>query len=91
MLSDKDLFVQILERDVFNLYQSFANQQTLLAIPAVQNTVFRYADKAIEYVTNMLFGIDGSATVEEAGEIAKMVLNDKIEEYRKKIREQKNS
>lgn len=89
MLSDRELFVQIVERDVLNLYQNLAQQQTLLNIPAVQNTIFRYADKGIEYVTNMLFGLDGSGTIEEASEIAKMVVNDKIEEYRKKIREQK--
>lgn len=89
MLSDRELFVQVVERDVLNLYQNLAQQQTLLNIPAVQNTIFRYADKGIEYVTNMLFGADGSGTIEEAGEIAKLVVNDKIEEYRKKIREQK--
>ena len=89
MLSDRELFVQIIERDVLNLYQNFAQQQALLNIPAVQNTIFGYADKGIEYITNMLFGRDGSGTVEEASEIAKMVVNDKIEEYRKKIREQK--
>ena len=89
MLSDRELFVQIIERDVLNLYQSLAQQQTLLNIPAIQNTIFKYADKGIEYVTNMLFGLDGKGTIEEASEIAKMVVNDKIEEYRKKIREQK--
>lgn len=91
MLSDRELFVQIVERDVLNLYQSIAQQQTLLNIPAVQNTVFSYADKGIEYITNMLFGTDGKGTIEEASEIAKIVANDKIEEYRKKIREQNNS
>lgn len=91
MLSDRELFVQIVERDVLNLYQSLAQQQTLLNIPVVQNTVFRYADKGIEYITSMLFGADGKGTIEEASEIAKLVVNDKIEEYRKKIREQNNS
>ena len=89
MISDKELFVQIVERDVLNLYQNLAQQQTLLNIPVVQNTIFRYADKGIEYITNMLFGTDGEGTIEEASEIAKMVVSDKIEEYRKKIREQK--
>jgi hypothetical protein len=89
MLSDRELFVQIIERDVLNLYENLAQQQALLNIPAVQNTVFKYADKVIEYATNMLFGVDGNGTVEEASEIARMVLNEKIEEYRKKIREQK--
>ena len=91
MLNDRELFVQIVERDVLNLYQNFAQQQTLLNIPAVQNTIFRYADKGIEYITNLLFGADGKGTIEEASEIAKMIVNDKIEEYRKKIREQNNS
>ena len=91
MLSDRELFVQMVERDVVNLYQNFAGQQALLRIPAVQNAIFKYADTGIEYVTNMLFGTDGKGTIDEATEIAKMVANDKIEEYRKKIREQNNS
>lgn len=91
MLSDKELFIQIIERDVLNLYQRFAQQQTLLNIPAVQNIAFSYADKLIEYTTNMLFGADGTADADEASEMAKMLFEDKIEEYRQKIREQKNS
>ena len=89
MLSDKELFVQIVERDVLSLYKTMAQQQTLLNIPAVQDIIFRYADKGIEYITNLLFGYDGKGTIEEASEIAKLVVNDKIEDYRKKIREQK--
>lgn len=91
MISDRELFVQIVERDVLNLYQSLAQKQSLLNIPMVENTIFKYADQGIEYVTNLLFGVDGQGDIDEASEVAKMVVNDKIEEYRKKIREQKNS
>lgn len=91
MLSDRELFVQIIERDVLNLYQNLAQKQSLLNIPMVENTIFNYADKGIEYITNLLFGIEGEADIDEASEIAKLVVNDKIEEYRKKVREQKNS
>lgn len=91
MLSDRDLFVQVVERDVLNLYQKFAQQQTLLNIPAVQNIAFSYADKVIEYTTNLLFGKDGAADIDEASEMAKILFDEKIEEYRQKIREQKNS
>lgn len=91
MLSDRELFIQIVERDVLNLYQIMAQKQSLLNIPAIENTIFSYADKGIEYVTNLLFGSDKNTDIDEASEIAKLVVNDKIEEYRKKIREQKNS
>ena len=91
MLSDRELFVQIIERDVLNLYQAMAQKQSLLNIPAIENAIFNYADKGIEYVTNLLFGMDKNTDIDEATEIAKLVVNDKIEEYRKKIREQKNS
>ena len=91
MLSDRELFVQIVERDVLNLYQNLAQKQSFLNIPMVENTIFSYADKGIEYVTNLLFGVDCDTDIDEASEIAKMVVNDKIEEYRNRIREQKNS
>ena len=91
MISDRELFVQIVERDILNLYQMLSQKQSLLNIPMVENTIFKYADKGIEYVTNLLFGTDGQADIDEAAEIAKIVVADKIEEYRKKIREQKNS
>lgn len=91
MLSDRELFVQIIERDVLNLYQSLAKTQNLLNLPMVENMVFSYADKGIEYITNLFFGIESNVDIEEASEIAKLVANDKIEEYRNKIREQKNS
>ena len=91
MLSDRELFVQIIERDVLNLYQVLAQKQSLLNIPMVENTIFKYADKGIEYVTNLLFGLNGESDIDEASEIAKMIVNDKIEEYRKKIKEQKKS
>lgn len=91
MLNDRELFVQIVERDVLNLYKSLAQKQSLLNIPMVENAIFSYADKGIEYITNLLFGIEGEADIDEASEVAKLVVNDKIEEYRKKVREQKNS
>lgn len=91
MLSDKELFVQIVERDVLNLYQNLARKQGFLNIPIVENTIFSYADKGIEYITNLIFGMDSDTDIEEASEIAKLMVNDKIEEYRNKIREQKNS
>ena len=91
MLSDKDLFVQMIERDVLNLYQNIARNQSILNLPMVQNTVFSYADKMIAYITNLIFGVDGSADIDEASKVAKFIADEKIEEYRNKIREQKNS
>ena len=90
MISDKDLFIQIIEREVLNFYQNLSQKQPLLNIPLVENTVFGYADKVIEHYTNLFFGANGDADIEEASEVAKMVLNDKIEEYRAKVRERKN-
>ena len=87
MLSDKELFVQIIERDVLNLYQSFASKQALLGLPIVQNAVFSYADRLIEYFTSLVFGANGAADVEEAAKVAKYIANDKIEEYKNKIEE----
>jgi hypothetical protein len=54
-----------------------------------EDKVLSYADVGIETALDWLFGKDASGDLDEATEIAKMVTNDKIEEYRKRIRESK--
>lgn len=96
MISDKELFRQMLERDVLNLYNllpSIANNLGLNISPYLglfENKILGYADIGIDALLNMLFGADNSGDIDEAADIAKMLVNDKIEEYRKAIREAKS-
>ena len=41
-------------------------------------------------VVDSLFGIENTSDIDEASDIAKMMVNDKIEEYRQKVREAKS-
>lgn len=96
MISDKELFRQMLERDVLNLYNllpSIANNLGLNISPYLglfENKILGYADIGIDALLNMLFGADNSGDIDEAADIAKMLVNDKIEEYRKAVREAKS-
>ena len=96
MISDKELFRQMLERDVLNLYNllpSIANNLGLNISPYLglfENKILGYADIGIDAFLNMLFGADNSGDIDEAADIAKMLVNDKIEEYRKAVREAKS-
>lgn len=91
MITDKQLFVQMLERDVLNLYEMLVQRVPLCSLPMVKQTAFSYADKGIEYITNLLFGIDENSSIDEASDMAKLIANDKIEEYREKLRKQKEN
>lgn len=95
MISDREIFKQMLERDVLNLYNllpSIINSFGINISPYLslfENKIFNYADIGIEYLLNILFGNDNSSDIDEAADIAKMFVNDKIEEYRKAVREEK--
>lgn len=95
MITDRELAKQILQRDVVNIYRQLpriGNQLGINVSPMIglfEDKVLSYANIGIETVLNWLFGTDPSSDVDEAAEIAKMVTNDKIEEYRKRIREER--
>lgn len=96
MVSDRELFKQMLERDIINLYNllpSIASNLGLNISPYLslfENKILGYADIGVESLLNMLFGSDNSGDIDEAADIAKMIVNDKIEEYRKAVREARN-
>ena len=85
MLSDRELFVQLIERDFLNIYQQLANTTPMLNIPMVQEKIFGYGDILIGKAADLFFGAQNSNGIEEAIEIAKHITNNKIEEYRTKI------
>ena len=89
MITDRELFVQMIERDVVNLYSQLAKQNSLLALKPVQDKIYSYADMGIEYLTNLLFGIEENSTLDEASEMAKLVAEDKINYYRDKLKNKK--
>ena len=95
MITDKEIARQILERDFINLYRQLPQIGNRLGInitPMIglfEDKIMSYADLGIDTLLTLLFGSDNNSDVDEAAEIAKMVTNDKIEEYRRKIREQK--
>lgn len=97
MVSDKEVVRQMLERDVVNIYRSLP---TLLGnsassiMPFVglfEDKITAYADVGIDYVLAWLFGNDASGDIDEAATVAKLIANDKIEEYRKRAKEMKDS
>ena len=89
MVTDKELFVQIIERDIENLYRNLAKKNSILNIPLVQDRLSSYADTGVEYLTKLLFGEDDKATADEASEMAKLVAEDKINHYRDKLKNKK--
>lgn len=89
MLTDRELFVQMIERDVINLYNQLAKQNSILTLKPVQDKIYSYADVGIEYITNLLFGTDNSVNIDEAGEMARLVAEDKINHYRDRLKNKK--
>lgn len=89
MITDRELFVQMIERDVINLYNQMARQNSILTLKPVQDKIYSYADVGIEYVTNLLFGSDDNTNIEEATEMAKLVAEDKINHYRDRLKNKK--
>lgn len=94
-MTDKDLVRQMLERDVINIYRTLPNIAGKLGLNITpflglfEDKILSYADIGIDAVIGWLFGPEPSCDVDEAAEIAKMMTNDKIEEYRRKVHEMK--
>ena len=94
MITDKEIARQILERDFLNLYSylpQILNNKGLNISPYLglfENKIMSYADQGIDYVLNILFDSD-QCDADEASEIAKLFVNDKIEDYRAQIRAKK--
>lgn len=94
-MDDREILKQMLERDVINLYRQLpqllgnfgVNISPYLGI--FENKILSYADMGIDTAIAWLFGSDPSSNIDEAADIAKMMTNDKIEEYRRKVKEEK--
>lgn len=89
MITDRELFIQMIERDVINLYNQLAKQNSILTLKPVQDKIYSYADVGIEYITNLLFGTDNSVNIDEASEMARLVAEDKINHYRDRLKNKK--
>ena len=95
IVSDRELFKQMIERDILNLYNLLPSITSNLGInispylSIFENKIFNYLDLGIESFLDMLFGKDNSADIDEVADIAKMIVNEKIEQYRKAVREAK--
>lgn len=87
----------MLERDAVNLYRSLPSILNTFGINIVpymnlfEDKILNYADIGIDVITSWLFGKEPSCDVDEAADIAKMLTNDKIEEYRKRVHEAKSN
>ena len=91
-MTDKEIFVQMLEREVVSLYQALSSNNGLLQMQPVKEKIYGYADYGIAYLSDLLFGEDGEQMgVDEASQMAEFIAKDKIQEYRNKIKEAKNS
>lgn len=94
-MDDREILKQMLERDVINLYRQLpqllgnfgVNISPYLGI--FENKILSYADMGIDAAIAWLFGSDPSSNIDEAADIAKMMTKDKIEEYRRKVKEEK--
>lgn len=98
MISDKELFRQMIERDVQNIYRqlpSFLNNFGINISPYLslfEDKILSYTDLGIDMLITLLFGSkDETCNIDEAADVAKLMVNDKIEEYRNRIKEIKNS
>lgn len=89
MISDKELFTQMIERDILNMYNLIASNNAILTMPPIQEKIFSYADMGVAYLTNLLFGENPKCDIDEAVDVGKFVANEKIEEYRNKIKAEK--
>lgn len=95
MITDKEIARQMIERDIMNIYRQLPQLSGNLGInisPILglfQDKIFSYLDVAIDSFLDALFGKDGEGDIDEASDIAKMFATDKIEEYRKRVREHK--
>ena len=88
IVSDKEIFVQMLEREVVSLYSNLSNNNSLLQIQPVREKIYSYADYGIAYLSDLLFGEDDEQlNADEASEVAEFIAKDKIKEYREKIKE----
>lgn len=91
IMSDKDIFVQMLEREVVSLYSNLSNNNSLLQMQPVREKIYSYADYGIAYLSDLLFGEDDEQlNADEASEVAEFIAKDKIKEYREKIKEARN-
>jgi hypothetical protein len=88
VMTDKEIFVSMLERDVVSIYNSLANGNALLQMQPVKEKIYGYADYGIAYLSDLLFGEDSAPLdVDEASQVAEFVAKDKIKEYREKVKE----
>lgn len=91
IMTDKEIFIQMLEREVVSLYSSISASNGLLQMQPVKEKIYGYADYGIAYLSNLLFGDDeAQMDVDEASQMAEFIAKDKIKEYRDKIKEAKN-
>lgn len=91
VMSDKEIFVQMLEREVVQLYSNLSSNNGLLQMQPVKEKIYGYADYGIAYLSDLLFGEDGEQMdVDDASQVAEFIAKDKIKEYREKIKEAKN-
>ena len=93
MISDKELLKQMLARDATNLYRQIpyilgGTSQVGPYLSLFEGKILSYVEIAADYAANLLFGDDSD--IDEAADIAKMMANDKIEEYRKRVKESRN-
>ena len=94
MISDKELFKQMADRDVVNLYRYLIYQLaggTSIATYAslFEDKILGYANIGVDKACDWLFGKDVGCDIDEAADIAQAVVSDKIEEYRKRVKEQR--
>lgn len=92
--SDKELFKQMADRDVVNLYRYLIYQLaggTSIATYAslFEDKILGYANIGVDKACDWLFGKDVGCDIDEAADIAQAVVSDKIEEYRKRVKEQR--
>lgn len=94
MISDKELFKQMADRDVINLYRyliyNLAGGTSIATYASLfEDKILGYANIGVDKACDWLFGEDVGCDIDEAADIAQAVVSDKIEEYRKRVKEQR--
>ena len=85
MISDREIFKQMLERDVLNIYRQLPKLLGGLGVNITpylglfEDKILSYADIGIDTAVTWLFGAENPCDIDEAADMAKMMVYDKIE------------
>jgi hypothetical protein len=86
-MSDKDLFFQLLEREIDNLVRGFGPWGSLVSQP-VKNAMFKFIDP---YIDAFFIGDSTKINSRAASAFLKSEINEKIEKFVRNFEDERNN